>query len=69
MLQDYCNRLQDLQKEKNNFLKIKYKSNTKDALIKQENKYHKYILGQITYKNKLDSLFLLNNAFQNIVRK
>lgn len=48
---------------------MKYKSNTKDALGKQENKYHKYILGQITYKNKLDSLFLLNNTFQSIVRK
>lgn len=48
---------------------MKYKSNAKDALGKQENKYHKYILGQITYKNKLDSLFLLHNAFQNIIRR
>lgn len=68
MLEDYCQKLQQLNKDKNEFLKLKYKTNAKIMIDKQENKYHKYILGQLSNKNKLDSLLKLTQAFNQIVR-
>jgi hypothetical protein len=56
MLEDYCQRLQQLNKDKSDFVKLKYKTNAKNHIDQQENKYHKYILTQIAYKNRLDAL-------------
>lgn len=69
MLEDYCQKLQQLNKDKNDFLKLKYKTNAKSMIDKQENKYHKYILGQISHKNKLDSLLKMTQAFNRVVRR
>lgn len=69
MLEDYCSKLQQINKEKNEFLKLKYKSNAKNAIDKQENKYHKYILSQISHKNKIDALLQLTQSFNNIIHK
>mgnify|MGYP002344420554 CR=1 FL=1 len=69
MLEDYCQKLQQLNKDKNEFIKLKYKTNAKTMVDKQENKYHKYILGQISHKNKLDSLLKLTQVFNQIVRQ
>ena len=35
MLEDYCNRLQQINKDKNDFLKLKYKANSKNLIEKQ----------------------------------
>lgn len=69
MLEDYCLKLQQLNKDKNNFLKLKYKTTAKSIIDKQENKYHKYILAQISHKNKLDSLLKMTQAFNRVVRR
>ncbi len=50
---DYVNRLKELQEDRCRFEKMKDKSNLKEKMNRQEEKYQGYIIDQMNDKNKI----------------